>query len=280
VRRGALPRQASRAPFACIVARMHRALITGGTAGIGAAFARAFARRGAALVLVARDESRLDEAASELREIYGVEVETLVADLADRGDQQKVADRLGSTGADAVDVLVNNAGFSVRASLLDEDLTEHDRGFEVMQRAVLKLGGAAGRAMSARGQGWIINIASVSAFITQNNYTAIKAWVTNYSESLSVQLEGTGVQVTALTPGWVRTEFHERAGIRGSSIPDFLWLDADDLVEQCLADVAKGRPVSIPGGRWKLITAVLRTTPRPIVHRISSLLSSRRSKER
>jgi short-subunit dehydrogenase len=265
---------------------MHRALITGGTAGIGAAFARAFARRGVALVLVARDDARLQEAAAELRTSHGVEVETLVADLADRDDQQRVADRLELTGefagsgASEIDVLVNNAGFSVRASLLDPDLGEHDRGFEVMQRAVLKLGGAAGRAMSARGEGWIINIASVSAFITQNNYTAIKAWVTNYSESLSVQLEGTGVQSTALTPGWVRTEFHERAGIRGSSIPGFLWLDADDLVELGLKDVAKGRAVSIPGGRWKLITALLRSLPRPLVHRLSSLLSSRRSKER
>ncbi|MBK0331875.1 SDR family NAD(P)-dependent oxidoreductase [Brachybacterium halotolerans subsp. kimchii] len=259
---------------------MHRALITGGTAGIGAAFARAFARRGVALVLVARDDARLQQAAAELRTSHGVEVETLVADLADRDDQQKVADRLESTDAPAIDVLVNNAGFSVRASLLDPDLSEHDRGFEVMQRAVLKLGGAAGRAMSARGEGWIINIASVSAFITQNNYTAIKAWVTNYSESLSVQLEGTGVQSTAVTPGWVRTEFHQRAGIRGSSIPGFLWLDADDLAEQGLKDVAKGKAVSIPGGRWKLITALLRSLPRPLVHRLSSLLSSRRSKER
>ncbi|MFE5776433.1 SDR family NAD(P)-dependent oxidoreductase [Brachybacterium sp. NPDC056505] len=259
---------------------MHRALITGGTAGIGAAFARAFARRGVALVLVARDDARLQEAAAELRTSHGVEVETLVADLADRDDQQKVADRLESTTAPAIDVLVNNAGFSVRASLLDPDLSEHDRGFEVMQRAVLKLGGAAGRGMGARGEGWIINIASVSAFITQNNYTAIKAWVTNYSESLSVQLEGTGVQSTAVTPGWVRTEFHQRAGIRGSSIPGFLWLDADDLAEQGLKDVAKGKAVSIPGGRWKLITALLRSLPRPLVHRLSSLLSSRRSKER
>ncbi|UQN29538.1 SDR family NAD(P)-dependent oxidoreductase [Brachybacterium kimchii] len=259
---------------------MHRALITGGTAGIGAAFARAFARRGVALVLVARDDARLQEAAAELRTSHGVEVETLVADLAHRDDQQKVADRLESTTAPAIDVLVNNAGFSVRASLLDPDLSEHDRGFEVMQRAVLKLGGAAGRAMSARGEGWIINIASVSAFITQNNYTAIKAWVTNYSESLSVQLEGTGVQSTAVTPGWVRTEFHQRAGIRGSSIPGFLWLDADDLAEQGLKDVAQGKAVSIPGGRWKLITALLRSLPRPLVHRLSSLLSSRRSKER
>ncbi|MGY5765454.1 SDR family NAD(P)-dependent oxidoreductase [Brachybacterium sp. DNPG3] len=258
---------------------MHRALITGGTAGIGAAFARAFASRGTALVLVARDEERLTATAEDLRRSYGVEVETVVADLSDRAAQQRVADRL-EADVDPVDVFINNAGFSVRASLLDEDLTQHDLGFEVMIRAVLKLGGAAGRGFASRGRGWIVNVASVSSLVTQNNYSAIKAWVANYSESLGVQLAGTGVNVTALMPGWVRTEFHSRAGIKGSSIPGVLWLDADKLVEECLRDVAKGRPVSIPSLRWKIISAVLRTTPRGVVARLSALLSHRRSKER
>lgn len=258
---------------------MHRALITGGTAGIGAAFATAFARRGTALVLVARNPERLAESAAALRREHGVEVETLVADLSDRDAQQRVADRL-TTDVDPVDVLVNNAGFSVRASLLEEDLTAHDLGFEVMVRSVLKLGGAAGRGMSARGRGWIINVGSVSALVTQNNYSAIKAWVGNYSESLGVQLAGTGVQVTALMPGWVRTEFHSRAGIKGSSIPGVLWLDAERLVEECLRDVARGKPVSIPSKRWKLIAAVLRTIPRGLVARLSALLSHRRNREK
>ena len=258
---------------------MHRALITGGTAGIGAAFATAFARRGTSLVLVARDPERLEKAAAQLRRDHDVEVETLAADLSDRDAQQRVADRLEASSR-PVDVLVNNAGFSVKASLLDADLSQHDRGFEVMIRAVLKLGGAAGRAMSERGQGWIINVGSVSALVTQNNYSAIKAWVGNYSESLGVQLAGTGVQVTALMPGWVRTEFHARAGIKGSSIPGPLWLDPDDLVEQCLQDVAQGKPVSIPSLRWRLIAAVLRTTPRGLVARLSALLSHRRNREK
>ena len=258
---------------------MHRALITGGTAGIGAAFATAFARRGTALVLVARNAERLEESAARLRREFGIEVETLVADLVDRDAQQRVADRL-TTSIDPVDVLVNNAGFSVRASLLDEDLTPHDQAFEVMVRSVLKLGGAAGRAMASRRQGWIINVGSVSALVTQNNYSAIKAWVGNYSESLGVQLSGTGVQVTALMPGWVRTEFHSRAGIKGSSIPGVLWLEADRLVEECLRDVARGTPVSIPSKRWRLIAAVLRTIPRGLVARLSAVLSHRRNREK
>ena len=95
-----------------------------------------------------------------------------------------------------------------------------------------------------------------------------------------MQLHGTGVQVTALMPGWVRTEFHSRAGIKGSSIPGVLWLDADRLVEDCLRDVARGRPVSVPSKRWKLISAVLRTTPRGLVARLSALLSHRRNREK
>lgn len=260
--------------------RMNMALITGGSAGIGAAFARAFARRGLDLVLVARDRTNLDTFAEQIRGEFDVGVETMVADLSDRREQARVAARVEDPGAEpAIDVVVNNAGFSVRASLLDKDLEQHDRGFEVMQRAVLVIGGAAARAMVRRGRGWIINVGSVSAGLTQNNYTAIKAWTQNYSEALSLQTAGMGVNVTALVPGWVRTEFHARAGIAGSSIPDFLWLDPDLLVEECLKDVARGRTISVPGLRWKIITAALRAAPRPAVHRLSSLLTSRRNSE-
>lgn len=262
-------------------------MITGGTSGIGAAFCRAFASRGVDLVLVARDEDRLEASAAQLREEYGIAVETISADLSQRGAQDRVAARLEDRD-EPINVLVNNAGFSVRAPLTDRDLSEHDRGFEVMQRAVLKLGGAAARAMAhdsgadkhALPSGWIINVCSVSALITQNNYTAIKAWTLNYSESLGIEIADSGVLVTALVPGWVRTQFHERAGIQGSSIPDALWIDADRLVEQCLSDVARGRTISTPLIRWKVIVTGLRMLPRGAVHAISGLLSSRRKRER
>lgn len=261
---------------------MHRALITGGTSGIGAAFARAFARRGVDLVLVARDETRLAEVSRELADAHGVRVETIAADLASREDQQRVADRLEQSTPEhpAIDVLVNNAGFSLRTPLLDRDIAAHDRGYEVMVRSVIVLSAAAGRAMSARGEGWIINVGSVSAFVPQNNYSAIKAWVNAYTEALYVQLRGTGVHVTLLAPGWVRTEFHSRAGIKGSSIPGFLWLSADRLAEDCLKDVARGRAVSIPSTRFKVIVAAMRTAPRGLVHRISAAVTALRNRER
>lgn len=262
---------------------MQRALITGGTAGIGAAFATALARRGVDLVLVARDPDRLAESAERLHREYGIEVECLAADLSDRADQERVAARVEVDGFDpelpAIDLLVNNAGFSVRTPLLDPDMTEHDRGYEVMVRSILLLSGAAGRAMSARGKGWIINVGSVSAFVTQNNYSAIKAWVNSYTEALHVQLLGAGVNVTLLAPGWVRTEFHSRAGITGSSIPGFLWLGADRLVEECLHDVVRNKVISIPSRRFKILVALMRIAPRWAIHRISAILTRRRSKE-
>ena len=259
---------------------MATALITGGTSGIGAAFARALAGRGDDLVLVARNADRLTEMAAELTERYGVAVETISADLGDRDDTVRVADRLALRQAQGtsrpVDILVNNAGFGIPVSLLAEDTTPHEAGFDVMIRAVLMLGAAAGRTMRERGSGAIINVSSTAGFVTMGNYSAIKAWVTSYTESLANELAGTGVTATALCPGWVRTEFHERADIGVSKIPDFLWLEADDLVADCLADVARGRVISIPSRRYQLLIGAARHLPRPALRAISQRLSSGR----
>lgn len=261
---------------------MHRALVTGGTSGIGAAFSEAFARRGVDLVIVARDRERLESFAASIRERFGVQVETFPADLTLRDDQARVVRRIETDTAEqpAIDTLVNNAGFSVRTDILGDDLSLHDAGFEVMVRAVLYLSGAAGRTFAARGRGWIINVTSTSAFVPQNNYSAIKAWAQTYTEALAVRLAGTGVQVTALAPGWVRTEFHQRAGIKGSSIPGFLWLKPERLVEECLRDVARGKVLSVPSKRFKLIVALARLAPRSLIHWVSAKLTARRNREK
>ncbi len=253
-----------------------RALVTGGTAGLGLEFARALAARGLSLVLVARDEQRLAKTADQLRWRYGVEVETLVADLSVRDDVSAVAARLGDADS-PVDVLVNNAGHGVHTPLLADELTELDRSLEVMVRAVLVLGNAAGRAMVSRGHGVIINVASVAGLVPMGAYSAIKAWVDTYSESLSVELAGTGVQATSLRPGWVRTEFHERARIRTSSIPDFLWLEADRVVADALADVEQGRVRSVPSKRFRVIAFLAEHAPRPLVRRATALIKGGRS---
>ncbi|HHU39399.1 MAG TPA: SDR family NAD(P)-dependent oxidoreductase, partial [Propionibacterium sp.] len=145
---------------------MRVALITGGTSGIGLSFARALAREGADLVLVARDGERLDAVATELSAAHGVRVETLVADLADRADQARVAERLR---AGDVDTLVNNAGFSLKTPLVGGDEGLADRAYEVMGRAPRVLAGAAAPGMRERGKGWIITVASVSALTRQDS---------------------------------------------------------------------------------------------------------------
>jgi short-subunit dehydrogenase len=254
---------------------MSTALITGGTSGIGAAFARTLAARGDDLVLVARNADRLSEMATDLKERYGISVETITADLAVRDDVIGVAERLTSA-EQPIDMLINNAGFGVRTKLTDPDTTPHEQAIDVMIRAVLILSAAAARTMRQRGAGTIINVSSTAGFVSQGNYSAIKAWVTTYTESLANELHGTGVNATALCPGWVHTEFHERAAIKVAWIPDLLWLDADRLVADCLDDVAAGKVISIPSRRYKMLITIFEHLPHRAVRAVSRRLSSRR----
>ena len=254
---------------------MTTALVTGGTSGIGAAFARALAERGDDLVLVARDPHRLAATAADLRKEHGIAVETIAADLAHRDDVLRVAERLESV-EQPIETLVNNAGLGVRARLLDADTTPHEHSIDVMVRAVLILGAAAGRTMKARGSGAIINVSSTAGYVAMGSYSATKAWVTVYTEGLANELRGSGVKVTVLCPGWVRTEFHERAEINSSRIPNFLWLDADQLVADCLSDVGRSRVISIPSRRYKALMFTARHVPRSGIRWISRKMTSSR----
>ena len=253
---------------------MATALITGGTSGIGAAFAAALAARGHDLVLVARDATRLEEVATRLHAAAGIHVETIRADLAEPADVALVAARLEDPER-PIDLLVNNAGFGVHTLLTDADVSRHEHAFDVMCRAVFVLGGAAGRAMSGRG-GAIINVSSLQALFTTGSYAAIKAWVTTYSQSLAVELRPAGVTVTAVMPGWVSTEWHERAGVRTSSIPSWLWITPEVVVATALRDVARGRAVSIPTVRYRVIGWIARHLPRSAIRAISARISRRR----
>lgn len=252
------------------------ALVTGGTSGIGAAFARQLAAKGYDIVLVARNRDRLDEMAHELRGM-GREVEVLPADLSKRADVAKVVRRLEDT-AKPIDWLVNNAGFGMHSKLSDADSADHDFAFEVMVRSVRELAAASARAMRARSHGRIVNVSSTAGFLTMSSgYSAIKAWVMNFSESLSNELHRSGVTVTTLAPGWVHTEFHERAGISKGGIPGWLWLDADSLVRSALRDAERGAVISIPSVRYKVLMWFVRHLPRSTVRSISRAISSSRS---
>lgn len=249
------------------------ALVTGASSGIGREFARQLAQRGHDLVLVARDEGRLQEVAEELKQTYAAESLVLVADLRDRRALQTVADRI-SDPASPVDVVVNNAGYALGKRFLRNEVEVEEAAFDVLVRAVLVLSHAAGRSMAERRRGTIINVSSVAGFIASGSYSAAKAWVTAFTEGLAMELAGSGVRVTALCPGFTRTEFQQRAGIRESG-PDFVWLDADRLVSDCLADVDKGRVISVPGLAYKAAVGLLRLVPRSIV-RSQARIASRR----
>lgn len=253
---------------------MATALITGGTSGIGAAFARLLAAQGWDLVLVARDVERLEKVAAELHAASGIDVETVSADLGEARDVATVAARLEDP-ARPIEMLVNCAGFGVHTPLIREP-DRHERAFDVMCRAILILGGAAGRAMSARGHGTIISISSLQTFLTTGSYAAIKAWLTAYSQSLSNELRASGVTVTAVLPGWVRTEWHERAGVRRSSIPSWLWIQPELVAAVALKDAARGKVVSIPTVRYRVIGWFARHLPMRTVRWISAGLTSSR----
>jgi short-subunit dehydrogenase len=227
------------------------ALVTGATAGIGNAFARALAARGIDLVLVARDAERLETVAHDLRARHAVDVEVLVADLAERDRLERVAERLRDRNR-AVDLLVNNAGFAVKQEFGGGDVAAEERLLDVLVRAVLVLSAAATPGMVERDRGAVVTVSSVAGFLQGGTYSAAKAWATTFTLSLAGELAGTGVTATALCPGYVHTEFHGRAGIRMNRLPEWVWLDADELVAQCLRDVARGRSISVPGWQSRL----------------------------
>jgi short-subunit dehydrogenase len=238
------------------------ALVTGPTSGIGAGFARRYARDGYDLVLVARDVDRLTQLASEL-EAEGGNIEILPADLADPAGRTKVADRL----ARGVRVLINNAGFGTSGEFWTADPNLLQRQLDVNVTAVMQLTRAALPSMLDAGAGTVINIASVAGLVPGrgSTYSASKAWVVSFTEGLAGGLQGTGVGVHAVCPGFVHTEFHERAGIDQPKVPSFLWLDVDDVVSESLAEIARGTLIIIPSIQYKAIVAAGRLIPRNLM---------------
>jgi short-subunit dehydrogenase len=250
------------------VTERRTALITGATAGIGAAFARELAEQHYDLILVARDEDRLKGMAQELS---AVDVTVLTADLSTPAGCDAVAARL--TDPDRpVDLLVNNAGMTLNRSFLRSTVELEEMLLRLNVNAVMRLTLAALPVMTARGRGDIVNVSSVSGFaalMPGSTYPASKAWVTNFSESQAQLVRGMGVRVMALCPGYTRTEFHDRAGIDMTKTPRWLWLDARAVVREGLRDLRKGRMISVPDWKYKLTVFAVRHAPRGLVRRVS-----------
>lgn len=228
------------------------------------------------LVLASRDEDGLRKVAADFADRFGTKVEVIRTDLSVREDVLALAARIEDPDR-PVDLLINNAGFAVHDSLLAEDFSLHERAINVMCLAMLILGGAAGRAMKKRGEGAILNVTSSSAAITTGNYSAVKAWATVYTEGLYNELRGSGVKVMALLPGWVKTEFHARGGVKAHSLPGFVWIDIHELVTQALEDLRAGKVLSVPTKRWAFMVGLGHIAPRSWIRGVSRALTRSRT---
>lgn len=237
---------------------MATAIITGGSSGIGLIFAEELAKRGLNLILIAREEKRLNDVSRDLAKKYDVEVQPVVADLADQDSVEMIAEMIGKTKNLAY--MVNNAGFATHVDADDNTKSAHDlqrSAINVMALDVLLFSTAAASAMKKRKSGHIINIASTSAWTFQGNYSAIKSYVLTYTEGLSISLEDTGVTATAICPAWMHTNFHKAAGLGEPSIPEWLYVKPEQVVEQGLKAADKGKPFVVPTLKWKIIVWLL-----------------------
>jgi uncharacterized protein len=251
-------------------------LVTGASSGIGAAFARRLATEGSALVLVARDASRLEATAAQLRARYGVAVESLAADLGTDAGCGTVEARLRDGGT-PVDLLVNNAGMGVNGRFWEVPKERQEQMLRLNCLAVLRLTHAVLPGMIERGRGDVINVSSMAGLAPTGRgaYGASKAWVIAFSEAMATELAGTGVQVSAVCPGFTHTEFHDRAGLNMSRVPEAFWLKADDVVAAGLRDHRRGRLVSVPGAQYKTMAVLTRIVPRAAVRRVGAAVRRR-----
>lgn len=242
-------------------------MVTGASAGLGRAFALRLAATGYDVVLVARDQGQLDALAADLVHRFGCQAEVLPADLTDRGQLQRVADRLADPDR-PVDLLVNSAGNALRKPFLANDVSAEEFMLDLHVRATLVLTHAALGPMTERRSGGVVNVSSIAGWFPAGTYSAHKAWVTTFSQAVARQVATDGVRVIAVAPGYMRTEFHQRAGIKAGSIPSAAWLDADDVVEQTLRAWQKGRVVYVPSARYKAVAGLARIAPYETIHRI------------
>ncbi|AWY43553.1 SDR family NAD(P)-dependent oxidoreductase [Pseudomonas putida] len=223
------------------------ALVTGASSGIGAVYAQRLAARGFDLLLVARDQQRLDEAASQLRTEYGVQVEVLKADLTQKDDVLKLEQRL--RGDSSISLLLNNAGVAADGLLANADTDQLEQMIQLNVTAVTRLASAAAAGFAKAGRGTIINIASVVALFPERfnaTYSASKAYVLSLTQSLNAELQGTGVKVQAVLPGVTRTEIWERSGIDASQIPADMVMETGEMVDAALSGLDQGELVTIP----------------------------------
>lgn len=249
---------------------MSTALITGGATGLGPAFARRLAADGHDLVLVGGDKDALEEMAEPLRTAHRVQVETLPADLSVAAERALVEERLADASA-PVDMLVNSATIMLKELFDEASVDALQEEHDVNVTSVLRLTRAALPGMIERGRGSVINVASFAGYLSPAGWAhaAGKTWVLSFTDNVAASLQGTGVRAIAIALGTVRTPAHT-----GNSR---MLLDADAVVDRCLADLARGRLLSVPGGVYRTVVETL-DLPRRGLRGISRL--TRRNRER
>lgn len=240
-------------------------LVTGASAGIGAAFARLYAERGWDLALTARRVDRLEALATELR-ASGAQVLVLPADLAEPGAGPDLLARIAAEGR-SVDALVNNAGYGVSGVYADTRWADQQAFLQVLLVAVCALTHAALPGMLERRYGRIVNVASLAGLTPgaagATLYGATKSFLVRFSQSLHLETRGTGVHVSALCPGFTRSEFHDVTGTRAQvdSLPPWMWSSAEDVVRAGYDAVEANRAVCVPGGPNRAIAALAKALP-------------------
>ena len=246
---------------------MATALVTGATAGIGAAYSKLLAKDGFDLVLVARDKKRLTDTAKSLSKEFGIKAEVLVADLTKANQLAKVEKRLASK-VKPIEVLINNAGFGINKSFLDSDIDAEQQLLDVLVTAPMRLTHSVLPLMKQRNSGTIVNISSVASWIAGGTYSAAKSYLTVFTESLHTELRGSKVNISALCPGFTRTEFHQRGRMKMNGLPNFMWLSAEKVVAQSWKAAKSGKAISVPGWQYLILSSISRFGPRPLVRRI------------
>jgi len=241
------------------------ALVTGATVGIGESFTRLLAHNGYNIVLVARDLPRLQERAKSLESTFGIATKVIQADLATDAGCKAIEDFITNN---QIDVLINNAGFGLNKAFTMSQLDAEQQMLDVLVRTPMRLMHVALPGMKERNKGVIINVSSVAGWIAGGTYSASKSYLTVLSESLHTELAATNVKVSALCPGFTRTEFHQRGGMSMKGLPAFMWLNSDKLVATAWKEAIAGKAVSVPGWQYQLLTFVMRNAPRPMVRKI------------
>ncbi len=248
---------------------MATVLITGASSGLGEEFAWQLATARRNLVLVARSQDRLERTARLIRGATGVEVEVLVADLTVPADVARVATRVADLDR-PIDLLINNAGLGQGKRFIDNSIESELAALDVMVRAVMVVTHAAVGAMRTRRRGAVLNVSSVASWLGSGTYSAHKAWLTAFTEGLSIELRGTGVTATAVLPGLTHTRFHDSAGIDSyDRLPDLAWLQADQVVAAALAAVRRKQVLVTPSLRYGMVAGVARVAPRAWVRAAS-----------